>query len=564
MAEPPAPAEPGRPGGAGGTGGAAGSGGAAGAGAAEAARGAGGALELVPLSQAEEPGPYGGPVVPGVPRGHPRASATVRANAIAAFLALGVGSSRPSTLERGLPGTVRELPVDLWSTPRALRPRRGAGGPGPGVQKRRDGGGGVGGPPRALLTRELSRCLRARRGGTPTRQVRQAFGGRVPGALEEENLASAVPQGVDKIFAACWTSPRKVLAGTKCNALLEFDTEARTCRHVELPATPSLSEYVRLAGPGGAGHRLFTRGDRCGIHTVAANPSRTLVSTGGRNPCDCVVLDPISHRHACTLVGHSDWVFDSDWISDTRLLTAGRDGVCKVWDVGAGGRTLGATATMEGHCPGVGPLPFDAVRAAKYCRDIGRAASLGQAGGRLWVWDPGCLQAGQPAGGLDIRLPTDAELVCLSVRRTLIAVGSQSHLLLVDTRVGGTVKCVTAMHSDDCGIRSLCLLEDVLSLGSGMGGLSFFDLRRDAFLRVDGGDPEGRPGPWPGGGEGRRHPYCLALNQTSMEDADDTYARERRRPACLCHSWDPSATRIFAAGGPISYHNTGCYAAVWA
>lgn len=406
------------------------------------------------------------------------------------------------------------------------------------------------------------------------RQVRSAFGGRVPGALEEENLACAVPQGVDKIFAACWTSPSKVLAGTKCNTLLEFDTSARTGRTVELPATPSLSEAAELFPEGRRGERLFARAG-CGIHTVATNPSRTLVSTGGRNPCDCVILDPISHRHSCTLVGHADWVFDSDWISDTRLLTAGRDGVCKVWDVGAGGQTLGAVATMRGHSR----ASADAVRAARYCRDIGRAASLSSAG-LLCVWDPGCLRAGRAAGGMEIVLPPGThELVCLSVRRNLVAVGSQSHLLLVDSRVGGTVKCVTAMESEESGIRSLCLLEDVLSLGSGRGSLSFFDLRRDAFLRVDGGDPEGRPGPWACGGEGRRHPYCLPLNRTCLSGSgqeeswaeplagggpDDTYASERRMPACMCHSWDPSGTRIFAAGGPISYLNSGCYAAVWA
>ena len=85
---------------------------------------------------------------------------------------------------------------------------------------------------------------------------------------------------------------------------------------------------------------------------------------------------------------------------------------------------------------------------------------------------------------------------------------------------------------------------------------------------MDGGDPEGQPGPWAGGGEGRHHPYWIPLNRTvqtcnNREDLTDFYASERLKPACYAHAWDPSANRIFAAGGPISYRNSGCYVAVW-
>ena len=153
---------------------------------------------------------------------------------------------------------------------------------------------------------------------------------------------------------------------------------------------------------------------------------------------------------------------------------------------------------------------------------------------------------------MQIELPRASGLTCLSFQPNLVAVGSQHHLFLIDPRVGGLVKCVTPMQSGrEDGIRSLSVLDNVLSVGSGSGNLSLFDLRRDAFLRVDGGDPDGRPGPWAGGGEGGRHPYCLPLDWPS-------------RPACFTHSWDPSGTRIFAAGGAIFSEAVGVYAAVWA
>ena len=454
----------------------------------------------------------------------------------------------------GLAGAVLKLPLKLRS--RALRPQRTR------ERGRRRGGGAcrstVGGG-ESLQTREVSASSRACR-GVAAHRIHRAFFGRVAGALTEDSLVPTLPEAVDKIFAACWLAGGLVLAGTKCNKLLEINTEARTSRAVSLPASPSGGQVIEAGCPN-LGRRLIAGlgGAGGGIHTVALNPSHTLVSTGGTNVCDCIVLDPIGHRHVCTLVGHCDRLYDSDWMTETRLITASGDGTCKIWDVdGAGEQVCGAMATFRGHggssravATGDTAETSVPVRAAKYCREGGQVASLGDG---LCVWDPNVLRGGSAGGarGLEIELPRASGPVCLSFQPNLVAVGSQHHLLLIDPRVGGIVKCVTPMQSGrEDGIRSLSALDNVLSVGSGSGNLSFFDLRRDAFLRVDGGDPDGCPGPWAGGGEGGRHPYCLPLDWP-------------HRPACFTHSWDPSGTRIFAAGGPIFSEAVGVYAAVLA
>ena len=35
------------------------------------------------------------------------------------------------------------------------------------------------------------------------------------------------------------------------------------------------------------------------------------------------------------------------------------------------------------------------------------------------------------------------------------------------------------------------------------------------------------------------------------------------RNACYAHAWDPTGSRLFAAGGPLAFGLRGCYMALW-
>jgi WD repeat-containing protein 40A len=91
-------------------------------------------------------------------------------------------------------------------------------------------------------------------------------------------------------------------------------------------------------------------------------------------------------------------------------------------------------------------------------------------------------------------LPDSRELVCMACDPThnLFMVGSQTHVHFIDPRVPHLVvgeepqaaQVVGRINSNDSdwGIRSLVVEEDVLSVGGGMGRLSFYDLRKGRYL----------------------------------------------------------------------------------
>ena len=76
------------------------------------------------------------------------------------------------------------------------------------------------------------------------------------------------------------------------------------------------------------------------------------------------------------------------------------------------------------------------------------------------------------------------EIVCLALESDtmLYAVGSKSHVSFYDVR---SDKPVASISSKDpgAGVRSLSFRNLLLTVGTGRGSLSFFDLRTGSFLK---------------------------------------------------------------------------------
>ena len=85
------------------------------------------------------------------------------------------------------------------------------------------------------------------------------------------------------------------------------------------------------------------------------------------------------------------------------------------------------------------------------------------------------------------------ESVCLSVneRQNLFAVGSQSHLSIIDPRLKRIV-CAVGNEDDGWGIRAVCINDNLVTCGGGCGHLSFFDLRTQSFRSFPPKDSEGK------------------------------------------------------------------------
>ena len=76
-----------------------------------------------------------------------------------------------------------------------------------------------------------------------------------------------------------WQDEHHLLAGTKCNKLLQWDTASGRVRALPLPPAPPRDQPVEESLWGS-----------CGIHAVAVNPAGDMVATGGAQPADCAVL----------------------------------------------------------------------------------------------------------------------------------------------------------------------------------------------------------------------------------------------------------------------------------
>lgn len=87
-------------------------------------------------------------------------------------------------------------------------------------------------------------------------------------------------------------------------------------------------------------------------------------------------------------------------------------------------------------------------------------------------------------------MPFCAENVCLEVDDSgtgLYAVGSRSHVTLIDSRLASSQPPPTAFRSPDkdCGVRSLNFNSGLLSMGTGAGHVYFYDMRARAYLLED-------------------------------------------------------------------------------
>ena len=78
---------------------------------------------------------------------------------------------------------------------------------------------------------------------------------------------------------------------------------------------------------------------------------------------------------------------------------------------------------------------------------------------------------------LQAQLPLDKELVCMAMRADLLAVGSNSHIMLLDPRSPNMLVKLVENLDGTQGIRSLSIHDELITCGSGGGNVFFYDVR---------------------------------------------------------------------------------------
>ena len=420
--------------------------------------------------------------------------------------------------------------------------------------------------------------------------------------LQRREASISVLSRFDKCFAATWLDNDRVLFGTKDNQLAVYRVSTRECATVDLPrrsgAATTTHDLNARPGPVGLWRRHTTADEpeelsddasgettltaameNCGIHAIAVNPSRTRMVTGASNPNDAAVFTLPELLPTAMCVGHSDWVFGLDWITDNIFASGSRDSTVKIWSVpdvdpaaSAARQLTEPLAALDNH--------RDRVRDLKYCLESKRLASVSVEGGVMFT-DPETMRVAERT-----RIRGKRELVCVATDGKLLAAGSAEHISFFDNRVSSIVRDERLVDDNREGIRSLsfCGGGRLLTCGSGGGEITFFDARAGKFLPATRGANVLDDAPAYGAcltppGSLETSPIASPRDEPesprlALEMGEGWLDREHHvflnhfsaadvLHACYAHAWDPTGTRLMVAGGPLAYGLRGCYLGVW-
>lgn len=358
----------------------------------------------------------------------------------------------------------------------------------------------------------------------------------------------------DKVFAAEWISEDEVVVGTKCNKIFVVDV-----------TNGSVSEIPTL-------RTINTQrsDDICGIHSIAVSPERQLVATGGCNPNELGIYRLPEWEPLAVGEGHMDWLFDTRWISNNVVVSGSRDSTMAAWDVSSC-RLESKPYQLAEEAQSIEPvLRFRNVQAQNHGTEGEKVRSLAfdphgcmlgslqtnPFSATVYFWD---IYTFQQVGRTE--MPYCVENVCMEADNMwnihLYAVGSRSHVTLIDGRQPCRAASSFQSLDRDCGVRSLQFNSNVLSMGTGAGHLYFYDLRAGRYLDTEACS------------HGASSSRVCALKTSQGWLRHDAVYRDfftgypEPPNALYTHCYSPARSKIFVAGGPLPLGLYGNYAGIW-
>lgn len=175
------------------------------------------------------------------------------------------------------------------------------------------------------------------------------------------------------------------------------------------------------------------------------------------------------------------------------------------------------------------------------------------------------------------RLPHTVENVCLSTDEdaTMYAVGSKANTDLLDARTFQAIKKIPS-RNNSCGIRSVSFKGNILTIGTAIGLLLFWDLRAAKFLESTMNSNRAVNLKTSKGWMVSRllgHDVSICVfNLEYFQSRDENYLvnldgimpqTDKDMPALYTHCYDSSGSRLFVAGGPLPIGMKGNYVALF-
>lgn len=360
---------------------------------------------------------------------------------------------------------------------------------------------------------------------------------RLPSLFQEKEFSLGRS---DKVFASQWLDERKVVCGTKSNQLFVLDMMSGSKISQPLLEGSPLSEMPEV---------------NCGIHSIKINHESKLLATSGQNPNHLAVYRLPTFDPVCVGEGHSDWIFSVEWVDDFHLATGSRDGSISLWCVQDPVRRMGdnelslpITSPANSLCSTLDQeIGKDKIRDLAYDQNFQTLISL-SALGYVHLWDMTTCQTKR-----SFSLEHGEETVCLALESDgmLYAVGSQSHVSLYDVRSDKPVAIISS-KDPGAGVRSLSFRNLLLTVGTGRGSLFFFDWRTRSYLNHS----------------DNNEMICYRSGKGWLRDLGQLdflldHSQDCCSNAIYTHCYDPTGTKLFAAGGPLSLILYGNYVALW-
>jgi WD repeat-containing protein 40A len=346
---------------------------------------------------------------------------------------------------------------------------------------------------------------------------------------------------LNKIYSSSWISDQKVIFGTKCGKLMVYNVNKQHYSQIEsLQSTSNIFEPVK----------------ECGLHSIQINPSRSLIATAAGSANDVAIYNLPSLKPICVGEGaHGDWIFDMTWLDDQFLVSGSRDGSLALWRITddiVDQVTSSDVPSFVYSRPLIKKPCKTADRVRAMCFNSRRSElAVISTNGYIHCWDG--LRFKQV---MSKRLPHEKENVCITVDDDipLYAVGSKTTTDLLDTRTLQKIKSIKSLthNSEEYGTRSVSIKGNILTIGTGVGLMYFWDIRAGKYL------------------QSFINNKVISLKASKgWWQRDDNFVQniemiqQKYLPAIYTHCYDTSGTRLFAAGGPLQCGLRGNYVALF-
>nr|XP_018915665.1 PREDICTED: DDB1- and CUL4-associated factor 12 [Bemisia tabaci]XP_018915666.1 PREDICTED: DDB1- and CUL4-associated factor 12 [Bemisia tabaci] len=341
---------------------------------------------------------------------------------------------------------------------------------------------------------------------------------------------------MNKVFSSQWLSDRQIAFGTKCYKLMVYDV-----------VTQKLDQIPLLEG------RREFRSDSMedqGIHTLEINPSRTLLTTIGNSANEVAVYKLPTLEPVCIgEKGHDDMIFDMVWLDDEFLVSGGKDTKMALWRVPQFKRFCPTTTHYMEPLVVKTVKNADRVRSLVFNRSLNEIVAL-TLNGFIHVW-----KTEEFRQKITRKLQSSQENACMAMHGsgTVYAIGSKSYTALLDSRTIQPIRKIVSKNNG-YGIRSLSFQGDMLTIGTGLGTILFYDWRAGRYIvsKVN-----------------SSRTISLKTSRGFVQFADNDFVDHgfqqnlKYLPAIYTHCYDLSGVRLFAAGGPLDSNTSGHYAGLW-